>query len=323
MILSVTLLALGIGLLYLGAEWLVRGAADLGLRAGVSSIVIGLTVVSLGTSAPELAVCVLAVLRGNPDIVIGNVLGSNLANVGLVLGVAACLRPLEIKGRVVVREIPWMLGVTLLALPLVWNLQVGRVEGTILVGALALYLVFLIPAVNEEGLAALGAPAEILPRESEVSRGRRGPLGPPILRVIAGALALPAGGYMIVVGASNVAEALGVPELIIGLSVVAIGTSLPEFATTLVAALRDEADLAIGNVVGSNIFNLTLVLGGTALIRPFEIPAEVLTVEFPATFLLSFLLLPMALTRMNIQRFEGGLLVLAYAATWVWISVVG
>lgn len=318
MILSVVLLGAGIALLYIGAEWLVRGAADLGLRAGISSIVIGLTVVSVGTSAPEFVVCVFAAVRGNQDIVIGNVLGSNLANVGLILGIASFLRPLEIKGRVVVREIPWMLAVTLLAFPLLWNLQMGRAEGAVLVGALAVYLLFLVPAVRREGLSVLGGQIESLAGDRPVN-AHRARLGPPILKVVAGALILPAAGYAIVVGASDVAAALGVPELLIGLSVVAVGTSLPELATTVVAAFRDEADLAIGNIVGSNIFNLTFVLGGTALIRPIQIPSHVLSVEFPATFFLSVLLLPMALTRMNIQRAEGALLLIAYGGVWAFI----
>jgi cation:H+ antiporter len=321
-ILSTVLVVLGIGLLYLGAEWLVQGAADLGLRAGVSSIVIGLTVVSVGTSAPEFAVCVLAALRSNSDIVIGNVLGSNLANVGLILGIASFLRPLEIQGRVVIREIPWMLAITLLAFPLLWNLEMGRLEGAILVGALAVYLAFLVPAVRKEGLGVLGPAGEHVKARRAANSPGRARLGPPIRRVIAGSLTLPAGGYAIVVGASSVAEALGLSELLIGLSIVAVGTSLPELATTVVAAFRKEADLAIGNIVGSNIFNLTFVLGGTALIRPIQIPREVLSVEFPATFFLSLLLLPMALTRMNIQRLEGALLVLAYAGVWVWIALV-
>lgn len=319
MTVTVLMLGGGIAVLYFGAALLVQGAAEIGARAGISSIVIGLTVVSVGTSAPELAVSLLAAFRGSPDLAVGNVFGSNLANVGLILGIAALFRPLEIHGRVVRREIPWMLAVTVLALPLLWNLHMGRVEGAILVTVLVVYLLLLIPAMRQEGIELPGRAAQIAGEGRAMPVGRRRTFLRPVIRVVGGGTLLVAGGHGIVVGASGIAAALGVSELMIGLSIVAVGTSLPELATTLVAAVRNEADLAVGNIVGSNIFNLTFVLGGTALIHPIPVAPHVLAVEYPATLLLSLLLLPMAITRMNVGRVEGAVLLLGYAGAWALI----
>ncbi len=313
-------LAGGIILLYLGAEALVRGAIRLGQLLRVSPIVIGLTIVSIGTSAPELVVCLLAALRGSPDLAAGNVLGSNLANIGLILGLAALVRPLQIRRRVIRREIPWMLGVTVAVFPLLWNLQVGRLEGTLLAATLFVYLAFLVPKARMEGAEELG---EVAPKlEGQVPRVREAGvriLAVPLLLVVGGSAVLVVGGQGVIHGATVVAMEMGVSELVVGLSILAVGTSLPELAATLVAAAREEADLAVGNIVGSNIFNLTFVLGGTALVSPLQIPARILSVEFPATFLLSVLLLPVAISARRISRKEGVMLLAAYAGCWVWI----
>lgn len=294
--------------LWLGAEALVRGAATLGYRWGISSIVIGLTVVSVGTSAPELVVCILAALDGNPDLAMGNVMGSNLANVGLILGLAAIIRPVDVTGQVVRREIPWMLGVTFLVLPLIWNLELGRVEGTILALVLILYVGLLFRASRRQPAPELG---DIVVRPE-------GGVVLPLAGVLGGALLLVAGGQGIVFGATQMADSLGVSHMIIGLSVVAVGTSLPELATTLVAAMRAEADLAVGNIVGSNIFNLTFVLGGTALVSPIAVSPGVLIREYPAVVFISLALLPVALGR-RIRRVEGLLLLAFYTGAWAWL----
>jgi cation:H+ antiporter len=319
MSLSALALIAGVAILYFGAEWLVRGAVELGQRMGVSPIVIGLTIVSIGTSAPEFVVSVLAALRGSPELAVGNVLGSNLANVGLILGAAAILRPLQVNVQVVRRDIPWMLGVTLLLVPLLWNGGLGRVEGGVLAAVLVLYIALMIPAARRESTIfegeVGGGVRETGGRRFSGARSVLMPLG----LVVAGCVGLVVGGQGIVFGATNVAAALGVPELIVGLSVVAVGTSLPELATTLVAAARNEADLAVGNIVGSNIFNVTFVLGGTALVRPFEIPERILQVEYPVTLAMSLLLIPVAFRGRDITRREGVLLLLAYAGAWGWI----
>jgi cation:H+ antiporter len=279
-------------------------------------------VVSIGTSAPEFVVCVLAALRGSPDLVAGNVLGSNLANIGLILGLAALIRPLEVRNRVVRRDVPWMLGISLAAFPLLWNLQVGRLEGLILALALV-YLGFLVPTARIRGVEVLGEAGERLEKQvPSVRESGLAILARPLGLVLGGSLALVVGGQGIVHGATVVAMELGVSELVVGLSILAVGTSLPELATTVVAAARKEADLAVGNIVGSNIFNLTFVLGGTALIRPLEIPARILSVEYPVTLAMSFLLLPLVITSRNVNRKEGALLLAAYGAAWVVILAV-
>jgi cation:H+ antiporter len=212
-----------------------------------------------------------------------------------------------------------MLVLTLVLIPLLWNLQVGRFEGAVLVGLLVLYLVLLIPAARKDSAVFAGDEAERI--KGQVAPGAAGAraLALPLGLVLGGCVGLVIGGQGIVFGATALAAALGVPEIIVGLSVVAVGTSLPELATTLVAAARNEADLAVGNIVGSNIFNVTFVLGGTALVRPFEIPERILSVELPATLFLSLLLVPVALRGRNIHRGEGVLLLLGYLGAWVWI----
>jgi cation:H+ antiporter len=309
----------GMFLLYVGAELLVRGAIQLGRQFRVSPIVIGLTVVSIGTSAPELVVSLLAAVRGSPDLVAGNVFGSNMANIGLILGMAALIQPMTVHRRVVRREIPWMLGITLLMIPVLWNLDLGRIEGAFLALLLLVYLGFLVPDAREEGEQLLGDAGTRLSEQATRARdaGLRA-VGRPLLFVLGGSGILVLGGQGIVLGATSLATALGVSELVVGLSVVAVGTSLPELATTLLAAARKQADLAVGNVVGSNIFNLTFVLGGTGLVAPISIQPRILQVEFVATLGLSLLLIPVVLGR-TVRRREGAVLVLGYAAAWLFI----
>ena len=311
----------GIILLWLGAEVLIRGASLLGTRAGVSPIVVGLTVVSVGTSLPELAVCVIAVLQGSSDLAVGNIMGSNLANIGLVLGVAAVIRPLQVRRLVIRREVPWMIVVTLLAFPVIWDLNVGRLEGTFLALVLTFYLFRLLPAARKEEAEILEEQLKDLPvvEGPEMDRRLRR-LVVPLIMVAVGSVLLVVAARSIVMGATEVAEALGVSELLIGLSVLAVGTSLPELATTSVAAFRRQADLAVGNIVGSNIFNLTLVLGGTALVRPVQVQPRVLMVEYPTVLILSLLLLPLASQRRHLGRREGALFLMLYALSWLWIG---
>ena len=317
MIAQLLLLAGGVGALYFGAEWLIAGAANLASRLGVSPIVVGLTVVSVGTSAPELAVCLLAVADGSPDIAIGNVLGSNLANLGLVLGLTALMSPLRVAARVVQREVPIMIGITILLFLPILDLEVSRGDGLVLVSLLGLYLLFVLRSAKDE-------PPEIIGEFEGFVEGTE-PDTPhmPVLKalglVLAGVIGLVVGGRAIVGAATWLAAAAGIPDLYIGLTLVAIGTSLPELATSLVAAARGEADIAVGNAIGSNIFNLGAVLGITALVEPIAVAPHVLRYEFPAVLLISLLVLPLARTSYTIQRAEGGLLFLSYLGLGLWI----
>lgn len=302
MVFDFALLTLGIGVLYFGAEWLVRGSARLSASLGVSPIVVGLTVVSFGTSAPELVVCVVAALGGNPDLAIGNVMGSNLANIGLILGLTAIVRPLKVNPRVVRREMPILLLVTAALLPLLWDLEITRGDGALLLIALTAYLTSALWSVEDEDLVKT-------PTED------RSLVHPPdILWILAGTACLVLGGYCIVEGAVQVAYSFGVSQVTIGLTVVAVGTSLPELATALVAAARSETDIAVGNVIGSNIFNVTAILGTTALLEPIRVPASILSAELPAVIAMSLLLFPLLRSGWHISRLEGLFLLAAYAA---------
>jgi cation:H+ antiporter len=313
---DVLLLAGGIGVLYFGAEWLVRGSARLAASLGVSPIVVGLTVVSFGTSAPELVVCSVAALGGNSDLAIGNVMGSNMANLGLILGLTALIRPLDVQARVVWREVPLMLLVTAGLYPLAWDGSLQRADGMILLMALAAYLLFVFQSVGDEAPEILGEYEEFI--NASASVGETSMLKEVGL-VLIGSSFLVAGGYAIVEGAVNVADAMGISQTVIGLTVVAVGTSLPELATSLVACVRDEADIAVGNVIGSNIFNIAGILGVASMLEPISIDSSIVARELPVVLILSLLVVPLLRTDWRISRFEGGLLLTGYVCAGFWL----
>ncbi len=313
MVFAVLGLVGGVVALYFGAHWLVRGAARLGSSLDVSPIVVGLTVVSLGTSAPELAVCVLAALNGSPDLAIGNVMGSNLANIGLILGITAIVQPLPVHGRVVAWEVPLMVLVTILVLPLILDLHLSRSDGALLLVVLVAYIAFVFRTAKKETPEILREFEDFSAAEKHVTQDST---SRNLVLVLFGSGFLILGGRAIVDSATHIAQGMGYSELLMGATVVAIGTSLPELATSVVAALRNEADIAVGNVIGSNIFNLTAVLGSASLIQPMAVSPGVLTSEFPAVVFLTILVLPVAWTALTIQRSEGWLLLAAYAVIW-------
>ena len=316
MIFDIVLVVCGIGVLYYGAEWLVRGAARLAGSLGVSPIVVGLTVVSFGTSAPELVVCTVAALGGNPDLAIGNVMGSNLANIGLILGVTALVRPLDVHARVLWREMPLMLLATLALYPLAWDGQLSRGDGVLLLFALVAYLIFVFYSVEDEAPEILGEYEEFMKASDRTTSLVS---GGDVLWVVAGSGCLVLGGICIVHGAVEVANALGVSQVVIGLTVVAVGTSLPELATSLVATLRSEADIAVGNVIGSNIFNVAAILGTASVVQPLQIPEHVLRRELVVVVAMSLLLFPVLRTGWRIRRWEGGLLLASYIGAGFWL----
>ncbi len=297
----------GVGVLYFGAEWLVRGASRLARSLGVSPIVVGLTVVSMGTSAPELVISIVASLQGNPDLAVGNVMGSNLANIGLVLGVSAILRPLHVSTKVVMREVVVMVVITALLLPLILDSQIGRLEGSLLVTMLVFYLTYVVWRSKKDGPAA----PHVEQHEETGDLSSRMILRHSALTVV-GALGLVLGAFAIRGSAVALAEAMGISELVIGLTLVSIGTSLPELATCAVAALRHEADIAVGNILGSNIFNITFVLGVTSILSPLGFHPDVLRLEFPAVMFITVLMLPIVWNRLVIRRRQGFVLLSTY-----------
>lgn len=311
--------------LTLGADWLVRGAAGLAQRFGVSPLVVGLTVVAFGTSAPELVVSALASLEGQPDVAVGNIMGSTAANVGLIVGVGALIRPIEVHRRVIVRETPLVIIVLSLVMVLSLNDAVGRLDGLVLVFGWALYLFFLLKW-ERVGLFGKTDPEPDPSPPGAATDPPKADIEAPgvwwsLVRIGLGLPCLTYGARWLLEGAEGIARSLAVPEAVIAATMIAVGTSLPELASTLVAAFRRMGDIAIGNVIGSNVFNLGLVLGTAALVRPLVLhPTIVVGYVLPA-LAFSVILIPLALHRGTVQRAEGGLLLLLYLAyiVMVWL----
>lgn len=303
------LLVGGLALLYFGAQGFVRGGAGLALRLGLTPLVVGLTVIAYGTSSPELLVGVEAALHGNGGISVGNVVGSNISNIALILGVCALMKPLAASGQVVRREIPLMIGATLLATVLLWDGRLGRLEGAILLGAAVAYTAATVRQARKQAAADAGR---------ERSGARPMSLGLALVLVGGGLGLLTAGANFFVSGAVRVAEAWGLSETVIGLTVVAVGTSLPELATSLVAGWRGESDVAMGNVVGSNLCNLLGILGVVALVRPLAAP-DLARADLGLMLALSVVLLPLARSGNRINRLEGAGLLAAYIGYTAWL----
>ncbi len=292
----------GTVLLYFGAHWLIRGASSLAASMGVAPAVVGLTVVAFGTSLPELVVSVTAALGGNGDIALGNVVGSNIANVGLILGAAATLRALSVESTLVRREVPMGLAAVVLVVTLAADGVLGRLDGLVLLVGFGGFLYW--SAVVERVVP------DAAPREPVAGTARR---GRDAAVAAAGLVGVFLGGRWLVSGGVAIAEALGVPGAVIGLSVVAVGTSLPELAASLAAVSRREDDIGVGNVVGSNLFNLLGVLGVTVLVDPIVVPAGFFRFQFPVLAGFTVALLPVFGTGGRVSRGEGMLLLAAYA----------
>ena len=303
-------------LLYFGAEWLVGGASGLARGLGVPQLLIGLTVVAYGTSAPEVVVGVKASLDGAGGIALGNVVGSNIANLGLILGLTTLLRPAQVDGALIRREVPVMLSATLAVPVMLIDGVVTRVEGAALVLAALGYSVWMVTSTRRS-MRAEAAHAAHDVGEMEKAADLAGAPTPQgkgrlALTAFAGLAFLVLGGSLFVDGASGLARGWGMSERIIGLTIVAVGTSLPELATSLIAAWRGHSDISVGNVVGSNIFNALLCLGAAALLAPIEAPLE--SVRFDLSVMVALTVFgAVAMRRARvIGRVEGGLLLAGY-----------
>ncbi len=323
---DVVTLLLGGALLYFGAEWFVGGAAGLARVMGVRTLLIGLTVVAYGTSAPEVVVGVSASLGGHGDIALGNVLGSNVANVGLILGLTALIRPTPVDGSLRKREVPVLVASALLAPLVMLDGEVSRLDGLVLLALGILYTAWMVRSARapEEAhaLEAAAATAEAADRAGAPSSAVATPDGEPrphsrlrlALTAAVGLGVLVAGGELFVRGASAIAASLGVSERMVGLTVVAIGTSLPELATSLIAAHKNHPEIAIGNVVGSNIFNVVLCLALAAIARPIGVSVGAIAVDIGAMVALTILAAFLLRSERRITRLEGAVLLLSYAA---------
>ncbi len=303
---------LGLALLTLGAEWLVRGASRLGRACGVSPLVIGLTVVAFGTSAPELAVSLGSALAGQPDLALGNVVGSNIFNVLFILGVASLITPLVVSQQLIRLDVPLMVGASLLVYLLALDGSIGRGEGALLAAGIVAYTAFAVVKSRRESAAVRAEYDEAVSAEEP----GRGSVLRNALLVVVGLGLLVLGARWLVEGAVTLARLLGVSELVIGLTVVAAGTSLPEVAASVVASLKGERDIAVGNVVGSNLFNLLCVLGTTAAVAPegVKVPPAALAFDLPVMVAVAFACLPIFFTGHRISRGEGALFLGYYAA---------
>ena len=321
MFLDSVLLVLGLGLLLSGGNFLVTGASALARNLGVPPLVIGLTVVAFGTSAPELSINLLGAIQGNGAISFGNIIGSNIANIGLILGVTALIRPLVIESVIISREIPMLILVSVIAMiagnDLFLRSSTGmfdRSDGLIFLMLFGVFMYYTIGDVVKKR-------RDTLVEEAEAFAGGKGLRDTVMnLALFGGGLAgLILGGKLSVDAAVAIAAAMQVPEVIIGLTVVAIGTSLPELATSLVATFQGKNDIAVGNVIGSNIFNLLLVNGLCSTVRPIAVPLQGGLVDLLMMTLLAFFLLPMSITDgRKIVRWEGAVLLLIYLAYNVW-----
>jgi cation:H+ antiporter len=313
---NLLLFAVGLAALVAGARLLVRGASRLALTLGVSPLVIGLTIVSMGTSAPELAVSVGAAAAGRTDMAVGNVVGSNVFNVLFILGLSALIAPLVVNAQLIRQEVPIMIGASLLLVVLALDGRIGRAESALMLALLVVYTVFLIVQSRRESQATVDEYA------ASVQRRRRDwdrHWAVQLLLVGSGLVLLVLGSGWLVDAAVFFARALGVSELVIALTIVAAGTSMPEVATSLAAALKGERDIAVGNVVGSNVFNILGCLGaaGLAAADGLPVPSAALAFDLWVMLAATFACLPVFLTGREIARWEGGLFLgyyFAYAA---------
>ncbi|EMA69532.1 Na+/Ca+ antiporter, CaCA family protein [Halorubrum aidingense JCM 13560] len=296
------LLAGGAALLYVGAELLVQGASDLALAVGLKASTVGVTVVAFATTAPELFVSVVGAVTVSTDIGLGAIVGSNIANIGLVLGVAALIRPLDISDTVLKQHVPFMILAALLLVGLGWNGVIGLVEGLVLLGTLVAFTIAIMRRVRRTQSGITDAQRETMPEARPRDAGA----------VVGGIAALVLGSRWLVNGGESLLAAAGFSDIFIGLTVLALGTSLPELAASVVAAVRGETDFSIGNVVGSNIYNILGVIGIVAVITPIRVSPGVRGFEFPALVAFTFVLVAMMYRGDRLSRLDGGVLVVGY-----------
>ncbi|MEJ6716949.1 MAG: calcium/sodium antiporter [Akkermansiaceae bacterium] len=306
----------GLVLLYFGAEWLVKGSSELAIRLGISPLVVGLTVVAFGTSAPELVVSVKANLDGQGGMAIGNVIGSNICNIALVLGFGAVIFPIAIPRQVICREIPILLVASVVFLLMMRDGTMERLEAGVLFSGIVLYVITsLVEARKEDPNQSEDISPEMIGAARNSGSGR---LFFNIFLIVGGGITLVIGADRMVTGGESIARFYDVPEAIIGLTLFAFGTSLPELATSVVAAIKKQGDIIVGNAVGSCVFNLLAVVGMAGLIAPLN-DDGVTWIHYSVMLGATVILIPMMWHRMKLDRWEGGLLVLGYLGFTAWL----
>jgi cation:H+ antiporter len=305
MLSSILSILIGLAILTLGAELLVRGGASLALRLGITPLVIGLTIIAMGTGSPEFVVSLEAAIKGNSGIALGNVMGSNIANIALILGCAALIKPMVVKAQILRREMPVLMAVSAFLVIVMWDGVLSRIDGALLT------LGFVAYTAGAYFLSKGGESKEVEDEYSEAVTPSGRAAWVDALFVVGGLVALVFGANIFVDGSVTIARVAGLSEAVIGLTIVAIGTSLPELATSVVASYRDEADISFGNAIGSNVFNVLGVLGIAAMISP--IPAEGIRSLDIGVFLGTVIILWAMLGRdYLLDRFEGIILLTGY-----------
>ncbi len=307
MISNVLLLVGGLIVLILGGDFLVRGASSIALRVHISPLVVGLTIVAFGTSAPELLISVKSALAGSPDLTMGNVVGSNICNLALVLGITALIEPIKVHSDSIKIDWPVAMGSATLLYFVIQDGWIGNIEGTIFLSLLLIYTVYIIRRSRKETKAI-----REIEEDAEMPDSSAKNVWKDAVFLGIGAVGLYYGSEWFVGGAQELARYLGVSERVIGITVLALGTSLPELVTAIVASVKKETDLALGNLMGSNIFNVLSILGITTLITEVEVSRTIIDHDMLPMMGITLLVLPMMLTGRTIGRIEGGILLFAY-----------
>jgi len=320
MVLEVVLFVVGLVLLYVGAESLVGGSSAIALELGVKPLVVGLTVVAFGTSSPELLVCLTAAIKhtsATDAISIGNIIGSNVANIALILGISSLIKPVQVTRQAVRREYPLMLAASVLLVGLIVfdspEYLLSRIDGALLATGMAGYLLYsyVTSLYRSDEPDPSEAPAVEVDEVEEAAEESH-PTWVNALKIIVGIGGLAIGAYLMVESSVAIAEALGVPELVIGISIVAFGTSLPELATSVVAIYHEESDISVGNVIGSNLFNILLVLGSVSLVAPIVVDQRVLQFDLWMMLGVAIGIWPILVSGRRVSRWEGVLMLTVY-----------
>jgi cation:H+ antiporter len=310
MLIHIILFIAGLAALYFGAEWLLKGSSRFAKSISIRPIIIGLTIIAFGGSAPEAAVSIVAAFKGNSNIALGNILGSVIANIGLVLGISAIISPLKIQLSTIRKELPIMLGAVIIFYLMALNLSIDFWEGIILFTGIVLFIAYSV----HQGIKEKQKNRLVEKEYEEFLKGENGKRIKFILLMAAGLILIIVGANLLVKSGVFIAQKLGISELIIGITLIAVGTSLPELAISTVAAYRKEPDISAGNVIGSNIFNIFFVIGAVAMIHPLSVEKSTLGFEFPAMLIFSILLVWMMKTHLTLSRIEGFILLCLYVS---------
>jgi cation:H+ antiporter len=301
---NILLISVGIGMLYFGASWFVDSSVTIAKKLRISQLVIGLTIVAFGTSAPELAVNVSAALNGISGVVMGNIVGSNILNIGLILGISALIRPLLVKKITIKKEVPIMIGISVVLILMSLDGVLSSLDGIILVGGVVIFTLFCYKSTKKEETDLEEVPAGLKLAKTRI-------IPKSIMLLVIGLSLLTVGAFLTIDNAVVLAKTIGVTERIIGLTLVAVGTSLPELTTSIIAAKKGHFDLSVGNIIGSNIFNILAILGISAAIIDISI-ADEMYLDYFVMLAFSLVLIPIMRTGFVISRLEGILLMIGY-----------